>query len=133
MTTPGLPDPHSLPDPHARRPRPLSASERDALSGLETRMNESDPALSARMGRTTSPLAGMSSTVYNRLVQAAIVLVLALVLLPAAWAAVVLMMTLMIGSGLLMLAIGHRETVRRPHGTGGTSGTGGTGPGRPPE
>lgn len=78
------PVPGSQPD----EPRPLSDHEQRLLAGLEAGTTREDPALSLRMARTgTRWLDGVSSRTLNAFVQASVVLVLAVAVLPDTWVA----------------------------------------------
>jgi hypothetical protein len=91
---PGRPD-----DGGGGDPRPLSGREQHALADLEARVTAEDPVLSARVGRAApTPLDRMSSRTLNLTIQVLVVLVLAVVILPAAWASVVLMLAVVAGS-----------------------------------
>lgn len=77
----------AAPDPQPREPRPLSERERKALSDLEAHTTSQDPALSLRMRRTRARWHDhLSPRAYNATIQAGVVFVVAIVLLPRPWA-----------------------------------------------
>ena len=81
----------AAPDPEPRDPRPLSERERKALSELETQTTSQDPALSLRMRRTRRRwYDDLSPRAYNATIQAGVVFVVAMVVLPRSWAGALL-------------------------------------------
>jgi hypothetical protein len=87
----------AAPDPQPRGPRPLSERERKALSDLETHATSEDPGLSLRMRRTRTRWRDqLSPRAYNATIQVGVVLVIAIVLLPAPWAATLISLAVML-------------------------------------
>lgn len=77
----------AAPDPTPRDPRPLTERERRALSDLEAHTMSQDPALDLRMRRTrTRWHEHLSSRALNATIQAGVVFLVAVVVLPPAWA-----------------------------------------------
>jgi hypothetical protein len=80
MAVPAAPDPQP-------RDRPLTERERRALSDPEAHTMSQDPALSLRMRRTRARWhEHLSSRALNASIQAGVVLLVAVVVLPPAWA-----------------------------------------------
>lgn len=95
------------PGPGSGDPRPLSERERHALSELEARTLDEDPTLGARM-RSTEPgrRDRTSPRSYNALIQACIVFLLAVIVLPHAWAAGLLVLAgMVVPSAIALVAI----------------------------
>ena len=77
-------------------PRPLSEHEQRAFSDLEQRTTHEDPAMAMRMQTPPTWTGTFSPRVFNGMIQAAVVFVVAVVLLPAPWAAALIAAALMV-------------------------------------
>lgn len=102
MTTPRPPEP-------SEEPRPLSDHEKRALHDLEARLDDEDPALSVRLRRPAAWREHLSDRALNLAIQAAVVLVLLVVVLPGPWAAALIAVTLMVVPGTLSVLAARRE------------------------
>ena len=102
-----MPATPSDPGPRPRRPRPLSEGEQRALAELEAHTVDQDPALAARMRRAGSWWGdAVPVRAADVAVQVCVVLVLALVVLPRAWAAGLLVLAgLVVPSAIAVIAL----------------------------
>ncbi|MHC1562539.1 DUF3040 domain-containing protein [Actinomycetospora sp. C-140] len=108
------------PDPDPRDGRPLSEREQRVLAGIEASLSVDDPRLSARMAHDrVRPATSLSSRALNRSVQAGVLLLVALLVLPAEWRAalvVVMVMVVPVVAGLWVTRHGEppEDTENRP-------------------
>lgn len=103
--------------PEPQEPRPLSDHEQRALSDLERRLSDDDPALSLSMRPRRSWTGGLSSRAFNAAIQVAVVLVVLLVVLPSPWAATLIAVVVMVVPTALLMYDIRRERQRDPDGT----------------
>ncbi|PVZ04978.1 DUF3040 domain-containing protein [Actinomycetospora cinnamomea] len=99
--------------PEPQEPRPLSDHEQRALSDLERRLSDDDPALSLSMRRRRSWFGSLSSRAFNAIIQVVVVLVVLLVVLPSPWAATLIALVVMVVPTALLAYDMRREKRKR--------------------
>lgn len=100
VVPPPVPEPRE-PEPSDGRGsggRPLSRREKHSLADLEARATVEDPRFCARMGRDRPALLDeVSPQALNRSIQAVVVLMLAVLILPTVWLGVLFVVLVLVG------------------------------------
>lgn len=125
--TPPPPQDEPEPRPHAA---PLSRSEERRLTALEDELRRSAPALEGEMAALGTAPSRPPAGRIDRALQVAAAVVIALVVLPEAWLAGVLLFGLVFGVPLVMVVVAVRAR-RKAAGRPGPDA--GTGPGGGPD